>query len=104
MINFNTSHTEQDIDINLLTFDKLYHRPIDRKRAQKIADNYQSIFQKQPIVNFRDGKYFVIDGLQTIEALKLLGKRTVNVKIADDSLTQMQEIIISNTINALQMA
>lgn len=54
-----------------------WHRHTTRRAVSTIVENFNYLGLGYPIISLRDGKYFVVDGLHRIEALKQLGIKEV---------------------------
>lgn len=48
-------------------------RKYDRKRAERMADNFDLEALGYPVVNHRDGKWWIVDGQHRVGALRILG-------------------------------
>lgn len=53
---------------SLIKADPLYQRPVDVKRVEKIAANFNGDIFNEPKVSYRDGVYWVFDGQHSIVA------------------------------------
>ena len=59
------------IKTNLLKVDYSYHAPKDKERIVELVTNFDLAVANPIKVSHRDGKYYVVDGLSTLEAFKI---------------------------------
>lgn len=71
---------------------------LSMKKVKEYAENFDWDIFETPLVSFRDGKYWIVDGQHRIETLKLLGIDTVFCKVLTD-LTYEQEAAKFNKLN-----
>lgn len=64
-------YTIEEIDSSELVIVDDYQKPLDDKRAAKIASNYDPNIANEPKVSYRNGKYYLFDGQHTVAALIL---------------------------------
>lgn len=69
-----------DLPIDLLNLDT-YQREPNLLRVQKIADNFNSKRLEVKTANYRDGKFYLIDGQHSMLALKRLGMSHMECKV-----------------------
>lgn len=69
-----------DIPVDLLELDD-YQREPNLLRVQKIADTFNVKRLEVKAVNYRDGKFYLIDGQHTMLALKKLGIAHMECKV-----------------------
>lgn len=82
----------KEINTQLLVADPDYQRPTDAERVKRIAAQYNPALINFIKVSFRDGKYYVFDGLHTRALLIAMnGGRHLNVKCKMYRLTKEQE-------------
>jgi hypothetical protein len=73
-----------------------YQRQLNERRAKMIAKQFKNELFKQPVVAFREGKYFCVDGQHTIAAFKILGKDVVACTVFDsDSFVEESELFLT---------
>jgi hypothetical protein len=97
------TNTEKEIKPELMTInasqliiDPSYQRQLNKKRAKKIAKNYDPFLENLVKVSFRDNKYYVFDGQHTINMeLVRHGYRDVPIKcLVYCGLTHDKEAIL----------
>lgn len=68
----NTPYEEKQLSTSVINSGQAYQRPIRKRRVNNIKDNFDPKLLDPPVVSFRDGKFYLIDGQHRIAALKLL--------------------------------
>ena len=61
----------KDINTKLLCVDQLYQREVDKARVAQMNKQYRAELVNAIKVSYRDGKFWVFDGMHTAELLKL---------------------------------
>lgn len=56
--------------------DPLYQRPLDMKRVERIAKEFNGDTFNEPKVSYRDGTYWIFDGQHSVAAWKKIHKNT----------------------------
>lgn len=75
-----------------------YQRPVNNSRVRQIVNNFNKASIQKPLVSFRDGKYYVIDGQHRIKALMLLGYEEWTCDVIT-GLSKKEEAIIWDNFN-----
>lgn len=68
-----------------INIDRLYYaaytRPVNKAQVKRIVDNFNPNRFDLPVINFRDNKFWVVNGKQRIEAAKILGYTHVQCRM-----------------------
>jgi len=100
---FNTEFEVKLMDITNLTSDKLYQRPLDMARVERIAKNYLTIAENPPVLNVRaNGDIAIVDGQHTVAANLYLEKTEMLCKVLNESLTVNEEAFLFVYLNEEQ--
>lgn len=97
-----TPYTDKQLSTAVLTSGQGYQRPIQAKNVQGIINNFNPMLLDPIIVNFRVGKYYVIDGQHRIVALKKMNNGRecmVQCKVLS-GLTYEQEALLYHQLDA----
>lgn len=62
-------HERKKINTKFLFVDYRYQRPVEPARVANIVKNFKSYIVREIRVSYRDGKYWIVDGHHTVEAL-----------------------------------
>ena len=71
---------------------------ISMKKVKEYAENFDWDIFETPLISYRDGEYWIVDGQHRIEVLKLLGIETVFCKVLTN-LDYHQEALKFNKLN-----
>ena len=78
---YNTQCTHLTIKSNKLISTQAYQRYIKEKHVKEIADKFEVYRFGEPVVNYRDGNYYLVDGQHRIAVLIYMnGGEPVDVK------------------------
>ena len=97
-----TPYTDTQLSTSVLTSGQGYQRPVHQKNVQRIIDEFNPMLLDPIIVNFRGGKYYVIDGQHRIVALKRMnngGDCMVQCKVLN-GLSYEEEAMLYHKLDA----
>lgn len=87
------------VNIDSLKADYRYQRPLDHNRVKYIAEHFKASLVRTPIVSQRaNGELYIIDGNHTVNILKTVGWKTVQVQY-HTGLTVEQESLAFDDLN-----
>lgn len=97
-----TPYTDKQLSTSVLTSGQGYQRPVRQKNVQRIIDEFNPMLLDPIIVNFRGGKYYVIDGQHRIVAIKRMnngGDCMVQCKVLN-GLSYEEEAMLYHKLDA----
>lgn len=71
---------------------------VSMQKVKEYAENFDWDIFETPLISFRDGEYWIVDGQHRIEVLKILGVETVFCKVLTN-LNYQQEALKFNKLN-----
>lgn len=90
--------TYKKLKVSELKVDEYQRGDLSMKKVREYAQNFDWDIFETPLVSYRDGEYWIVDGQHRIETLKLLGIDTVFCKVLTD-LTYEKEADKFNKLN-----
>lgn len=86
------------LKVSELCVDEYQRGDLSMKKVREYAQNFDWDIFETPLVSFRDGKYWIVDGQHRVETLKLLGIDTVFCKVLT-GLSYEEEATKFNKLN-----
>lgn len=79
--------------------DAMYHRPVNHRQVGRITADYDTNRYQIPTLSRRAGRVWVVDGLQTLVAAKMMGYKKAVVRFVD-GLSYEDEVRLYLDLNA----
>lgn len=92
------------VDVHDLTVDPDYQRPLNTRRSEKMANDWDDRIFQLPLLNRRDGKYFIVDGQHSVEGSKAVGFTKIQAFVLDPPVSKQEEAAIFDKANGSRVA